>query len=79
MKKMSSLNKSLLGFMAKMKEKGIKDFSEEELNRAFKETTSPEICKRGVKLLQDYGLTVEKLKAEDLGEETLKKLKAKKF
>jgi hypothetical protein len=52
---------ALGNIIAKMQEKQIKDFSELELERVFGETVSPIICKRGVQMLIDNGLTIEEL------------------
>jgi len=47
--------------MAKMRENNLKDFSDDELQRVFKNTVSPTSCIRGARVLIQNGLTIESL------------------
>jgi hypothetical protein len=61
---MTGTEKSLNTIKAKMREQRIKDFSESEIDRVFKNVVSPIACKRGVKMLMEQGLTINKLYRE---------------
>lgn len=61
---MAGTVKSLNTIKAKIREQRIKDFSQAEIDRVFKNVVSPIACKRGVKMLMEQGLTIEKLYEE---------------
>ena len=50
--------------IAKMRENQIKDFSQAELSRVFKDCASPEACKRGVYIMLHDNLTIEEIYTE---------------
>lgn len=64
---MTGTEKSLNTIKAKMREQEVKDFSKSEIDRVFKNVVSPIACKRGVKMLMEQGLTIEKLYEEVQG------------
>lgn len=47
--------------LAKMREYNIKNFSNSELNRVFKNTVGPGICKRSALRMIDDGLTIDEI------------------
>ena len=47
------------GILAKMAEQELKDFSEEEINRVFANCGAPTVCKRGLKMMLEDGLTLQ--------------------
>jgi len=50
--------------IAKMRENEIKDFSQAELSRVFKDCASPEACKRGVYIMIHNNLTIDEIYIE---------------
>lgn len=48
-----------LKIITKAREQNIKNFSDQELNRVFKNCVSPSACKRGLKKLIVEGLTID--------------------
>ena len=50
--------------IAKMRENQIKDFSQAELSRVFKDCASPEACKRGVYIMLHNNLTIDEIYIE---------------
>jgi len=50
--------------IAKMRENQIKDFSQAELSRVFKDCASPEACKRGVYIMIHNNLTIDEIYIE---------------
>ena len=50
--------------IAKMREKQIKDFSQAELSRVFKDCASPECCKRAVYLMLHDNFTISEIYTE---------------
>jgi len=55
--------------LAKMREREIKDFSPEEINRVFRGLVSPASCKRILRWMRGEGLTIEGIFKES-GERT---------
>jgi len=50
--------------IAKMRENEIKDFSQAELSRVFKNCASPEACKRGVYIILHDNFTIDEIYTE---------------
>jgi hypothetical protein len=50
--------------IAKMRENEIKDFSQAELSRVFKNCASPEACKRGVYIMLHDNFTIDEIYTE---------------
>jgi hypothetical protein len=50
--------------IAKMRENKIKDFSQAELSRVFKDCASPEACKRGVYIMLHDNFTIDEIYVE---------------
>lgn len=50
--------------IAKMREKQIKDFSQAELSRVFKDCASPAACKRGVYIMLHDNLAIDEIYTE---------------
>ena len=50
--------------VAKMRENEIKDFSQAELSRVFKNCASPEACKRGVYIMLHDNFTIDEIYTE---------------
>ncbi len=50
--------------IAKMRENEIKDFSQAELSRVFKDCASPEACKRCVYIMLHDNLTIDEIYVE---------------
>lgn len=64
---MTGTEKSLNTIKAKMREQEVKDFSKSEIDRVFKNVVSPIACKRGLNMLLEQGLTINKLYEEVQG------------